>query len=60
MAATIATERRLRMGLPGRELVVQNVVNWRTVRGYGEQWRGSSNSIGRPSKIAGCAEENAP
>jgi hypothetical protein len=30
MAAMIATERRLRMGMPGRELVVQNVVNWRT------------------------------
>ena len=35
MAAVIATERRLRMRMPGRELVVQNVVNWRTVRGYG-------------------------
>ena len=33
MAAMIATERRLRMRMPGRELVVQNVANWRTVRG---------------------------
>jgi serine/threonine protein kinase len=33
-----------------RELVVQNVVNWRTVRGYGELWRGSSDWIGRPSR----------
>src|ERR1700738_2149092 len=39
MAAVIATERRLRTRMPGRELVVQNVVNWRTVRGYGELWR---------------------
>jgi hypothetical protein len=30
MAAMIATERRLRMRMPGRELVVQNVGNWRT------------------------------
>ena len=50
MAAMIATERRLRMRMPGRELVVQNVVNWRTVRGYGEQWRGNSDWIGRPSR----------
>ena len=35
MAAVIATERRLRMRVLGRELVVQNVVNWPTVRGYG-------------------------
>jgi hypothetical protein len=34
MAAMIATERRLRTRMPGRELVAQNVVNWRTVRGY--------------------------
>jgi DNA-binding CsgD family transcriptional regulator len=25
-------------------------VNWRTVRGYGEQWRESSDWIGRPSR----------
>src|SRR6266436_3983468 len=43
-------ERRLRTRTPGRELVVQNVVNWRTVRGYGELWRGSSDWIGRPSR----------
>ena len=35
MAAVIATERRLRTGTPGRKRVVQNVVNWRTVRGCG-------------------------
>src|ERR1700680_2383709 len=50
MAAVIATERRLRTRMPGRELVVQNVVNWRTVRGYGELWLGSSDWIGRPSR----------
>jgi hypothetical protein len=33
----IATERRLRMRMLGRELVVQNVVNWPTVRGYGRR-----------------------
>ena len=52
MAAMIATERRLRMRMPERELVVQNVVNWRTVRGYGEQWRGSSIDWS-PEQIAG-------
>ena len=31
-------------------LVVQNIVNWRTIRGYGELWRGSSDWIGRPSR----------
>jgi putative spermidine/putrescine transport system ATP-binding protein len=31
-------------------IVVQNVVNWRTVRGYGELWRGSSDWIDRPSR----------
>src|SRR6267142_1587229 len=35
MAAVIATERRLRTRMPGREPVVQKVVKWRTVRGYG-------------------------
>jgi IS30 family transposase len=29
---------------------VQNVVNWRTVRGYGELLRGSSDWIGHPSR----------
>jgi hypothetical protein len=37
MAAMIATEQRLRMRMLGRELVVQNVANWRTVHGYGGQ-----------------------
>src|SRR5882724_13318316 len=41
---------RLRTRMPGRELVVQNVVNWRPIRGYGEPWRGSSDWIGRPSR----------
>src|SRR6266480_1197839 len=50
MAAVIATERRLRTRMPGRELVVQNVVNWRAVRGYGELWRGSTDWIGRPRR----------
>jgi hypothetical protein len=50
MAAVTATERCLRTRMPGRELVVQNVVNWRTIRGYGELWRGSSDWIGRPSR----------
>ena len=50
MAAVIATERRLRMRVLGREPAVQNVVNWPTVRGYGRQWPGSSDWIGRPSR----------
>src|SRR6516165_1589962 len=50
MAAMIATERRLRMRRPGRDPVVQNVVNWQTVGGYGGQWRGSSDWIGHPSR----------
>src|SRR5258708_37758004 len=53
MAAVVATERRLRTRMPGRELVVQNVVNWRTVRGYGELWRGSSDLVGRPRRTPG-------
>src|SRR5260221_11130569 len=53
MAAVIATERRLRTRMPGRELVVQNVVNWRTVRGYGELWRGRSKWIGCPGGKTG-------
>ena len=36
-AAMIATERRLRTRMPGRELVVQNIVNWRPIRGYDGQ-----------------------
>src|SRR6266851_849171 len=51
MVVMIAPERRLRMRMPGRGLVVQNVVNWRAVRGYGRLWRGSSDWIGRPIKI---------
>src|SRR5260370_40660974 len=58
MAAMIATERRLRMRMPGRDLVVQNVVNWRTVRGYGRQWRGRSEWIGRPGREAGGGRES--
>ena len=45
-----ATERRLRIRMPGRGLVVQHVVNWPPVRGYGGQWRKSSDWIGRPSR----------
>jgi DNA-binding CsgD family transcriptional regulator len=30
--------------------VVQNVVNWRSIRGYGGQWQGSSDWIGHPSR----------
>src|SRR5260221_14415215 len=57
MAAVIATERRLRTRMPGRELVVQNVVNWRTVRGYGELWRGRADWVGGQSrKPGGCRE----
>ena len=37
----IDTERRWLMRRPGSELVVRNVVNWRTVSGYDRQWRGS-------------------
>jgi hypothetical protein len=58
MAAMIATERRLRIRMPGREFVVQNVVNWRTVRGYGEQWREAQ--IGLVARAdSRLAEENA-
>ena len=41
MAAMLDTERRWPMRRPGSELVVRNVVNWQTVRGYDRQWRGS-------------------
>src|SRR5258707_11247283 len=58
MAAVIATERRLRTRMPGRELVVQNVVNWRTIRGYGELWRGSSDWVGRPGRKPGGWRES--
>ena len=37
----IDTERRWLMRRPGSELVVRNVVNWRTVSGYDRKWRGS-------------------
>src|SRR3979490_666528 len=53
MAAVIATERRLRMRMPGRDLVVQNVVNWRTVRGYGRQWRGRADVVWAPRRQTG-------
>ena len=56
MAAVIATERRLRTRTPGRELVVQNIVNWRPIRGYGELWRGNSDLITRADSR--LAEEN--
>src|SRR5260221_14038266 len=60
MAAVIATERRLRTRMPGRELVVQNVVNWRTVRGYGELWRGRSGWVGWPRRKAGGGRGRNP
>ena len=56
MAAVIATERRLRTTMRGRELVVQNVVNWRTVRGYGELWRENWS----PEQIAGWLKRTHP
>ena len=43
MVAVIATERRRPTRRPGSELVVRNVVSWRTVRGYDRRWRGSSD-----------------
>jgi hypothetical protein len=49
-ASRMAMPMRLRMRMPWRELVVQNVVNWRTVSGYGRPWRGGSDWIGRPSR----------
>src|SRR3981081_4814916 len=60
MAAVLAPERRLRTRMPGCELVVQNVVNWRTVRGYGELWRGSSDWIGRQSRSPGWLKRTHP
>src|SRR5258708_38650793 len=53
MAAVIATERRLRTRMPGREFVAQNAVNWRTVRGYGELWRGRTSRRGAPRSEPG-------
>jgi IS30 family transposase len=55
----IATERRLRMRMPGRDLVVQNVVNWRTVRGYA----GSGGKLRldwSPEQIAGWLKRTHP
>ena len=60
MAAVIATERPLQMRMPGRELVVQNVVNWRTVHGYGRQWRGSSDWHWSPEQISGWLKRAYP
>src|SRR5260370_40420348 len=60
MAAMIATERRLRTRTPGRELVVQNAVNWRTVRGYGELWRGGVDWVCCPRGVAGGCRESIP
>ena len=42
--ATLADEMR------GRDLVVQNAVSWRSIRGFGGQWQGSSDWIGHPSR----------
>src|SRR6202161_3219229 len=50
MAAIIVTERHLRTRMRRRDLVVQNVVSWRSIRGFGGQWQGSSDWIGHPSR----------
>ena len=42
--ATVATR------MPGRDRVVQNVVSWRLIRGFGRPWRASSDWIGHPSR----------
>jgi polyribonucleotide nucleotidyltransferase len=49
MAAMIDTERQWLMRMRGGELVVRNLASWRTIRGYGRQWRGNSNRIGLAS-----------
>ena len=46
----IVTERHLRTTMRGRNLVVQNAVSWRSIRGFGGQWQGSSDWIGHPSR----------
>src|SRR3979409_607176 len=58
MAAMIATERHLRTRMPGHELVVRNIVNWRPIRGYDGQWRGSSDLVGGPRRERGGARES--
>ena len=53
MAAMIATERRLRMRMPGRDLVVKNVVvseQSAAAAGCGGK---ASDWIGRPEQITG-------
>jgi hypothetical protein len=47
MAAIIVTERPLRTRMRGRDLVAQNAVSWRSIRGFGGQWQGSSDWIGQ-------------
>ena len=46
----IVTERHLRTTMRGRNLVVQNAVSWRSIRGFGGRWQGSSDWIGHPSR----------
>ena len=58
MAAIIVIERHLRTRMRGRDLVVQNVVSWRSIRGYGGQWQGSSDWIGHRADSR-LAEEDA-
>lgn len=41
---------RYRATLRGRDLVVQKAVSWRSIRGFGGQWQGSSDWIGHPSR----------
>ena len=40
----------VRTRMPGHDRVVQNVVNWRSIRGFGRPWQGSSDWIGHPSR----------
>src|ERR1700733_14289003 len=45
MAAIIVTERHLRTRMRGRDLVVQNVVSWRSIRGFGGSLRSKALSL---------------
>ena len=43
----------------GHDLVVQ-IRSWRSIRGFGGQWQGSSDWIGHPSRIAGWLKRTHP
>src|ERR1035437_4716809 len=58
MAAMIATGRQLRTRMPGHDRVVQNVVNWRSIRGFGRPWQRSSDWS--PEQIAGWLKRTHP